>query len=134
MMRLIFLSLAGALLLCGCASMPPVPGQSLANGSPRLRRDTVNAVAAYEMVLAPYKGPLRIVDTQIVQPPNKIDVERATDFVETKWTERWVIQRGTTNFAYRIYFDAQGSRGTDIQVGQDRQDLTNHPVDIIDIK
>ena len=48
--------------------------------------------------------------------------------------ERWVIRRGSTNFGYRVLFDAQGSRGTDITVGFDNADFMKGPVDVIDIQ
>ena len=92
----------------------------------------MRAVATYEMALSPYKGALLVVDTQIVQPPSRIRIERRKDMVESKWIERWVIKRGSTNFAYRVQFDAQGSRGTDILVGFDRPDFPKGPVDVID--
>src|SRR2546425_4317792 len=101
-----FLPLLCIALLCGCVSTQPrIPGQTLVNGSPSLRRDAMRAVATYEMALSPYKGALLVVDTQIVQPPSRIRIERRKDMVESKWIERWVIKRGSTNFAYRVQFD-----------------------------
>jgi hypothetical protein len=130
-----FLSCLSVVLLCGCASpQAHIPGQTLVNGSPSLRRDAVRAIATYEMAVAPYKGALPVIDTQVTQPPTRIGVERSTDLVQSKWVERWIIKRSSTNFAYRVQFDAQGSRGTDILVGFDRPTFSNSAARVIEIK
>ena len=131
----ILLSMLALIVLCGCASLPArVPGQTLVNGSPTLRRDAVRAVAIYEMALSPYKGSLRVIDTQIVEAPGAIGAEPGGDLVKAKWIERWVIQRGNTNFAYLVLFDAQGSRGTDITVGFDRPDFMKGPARVMEVR
>src|SRR5437763_1386910 len=88
-------------VLSGCESpQSRIPGQTLVNGSPRLRRDAVRAVATYEIALSPYRGPLPVVDTQVIQPPAEIAVEQKTDLAHAKWTEKWLIKRDGTNFPY----------------------------------
>jgi len=121
--------------LCGCASPPPrLPGQTLVNNAPALRRDALRAVSTYEMALSPYQGALPVIDTQIVEAPGRIGIERATDKVDTMWVERWVIKRDGTNFAYRVMFDARGSQGTDITVGFDKPEFMKGPTKIYDLK
>ena len=79
----IYIPLFYIVLLCGCASTQPrIPGQTLVNDSPSLRRDTVRAVTTYEMALSPFRGSLPVVDTQIITPPGYIGVERHTDLVD----------------------------------------------------
>jgi hypothetical protein len=130
-----WISLLTIVLIFGCATrQAPVPGQTLVNGSPKLRKDAVRAVATYEMAVSAYKGPLPVIDTQIVEAPGHLGAEPGTELVKTKWIERWVIQRGSTNFAYKVMFDARGSRGTDITVGFDRPDFMKGPADVIEIK
>jgi len=69
----------------GCAlPQSSIPGQTLVNGSPRLRMDAIRTVAIYEMALSPYKGPLPVLDTQLVQAPSQIGYERGTDLVQSK--------------------------------------------------
>lgn len=110
-----------------------IPGQTLVNDSPSLRRDAVRAVATYELAVSPYQGSLPVIDTQVITPPKRVRVEQGTEYVETRWIERWVIQRGSTNFAYRVLFDAQGSRGTDITVGFDKASFLNGPTKVYDL-
>ncbi|MDE3100111.1 MAG: hypothetical protein KGJ88_11620 [Verrucomicrobiota bacterium] len=130
-----FIPLFCLAMLCSCASPPPrLPGQTLVNDAPALRRDALRVVSLYEPTLSSSQGVLRVVDTQIVQAPGHIGVERGTDKVDTMWVERWLIKRDGTNVAYRIIFDAQGSQGTDITVGLDRPEFLNGPTKVYDIK
>ena len=94
----------------------------------------MRAVSTYEMALSPYQGALPVIDTQIVETPERIGIERATDKVDTMWVERWVIKRDGTNFAYRVIFDARGSQGTDITVGFDKPEFPKGPTKVYDIK
>ena len=123
------------LVASGCASpQARIPGQTLVNASPRLKRDAVRAVATYEMALSPYRGPLPVVDTQVIQPPGEIAAEQKTDLVHAKWSERWLVKRDGTNFPYRLQFTAEGSKGTDILVGIDTPNFGKSPAQVIDIK
>jgi hypothetical protein len=121
-------------ILCGCVlTQSRIPGQTLVNISPTLRRDTVHAVGSYEMALSPFQGSLQVVDTQIVTPPGYIRAEPHTDLANTMWVERWLVKRDGTNFAYRVMFDARGSHGTGITVGLDKPNFQNGTTQIIDI-
>ena len=129
-----FIPLFCLAMLCSCATPPPrLPGQTLVNDAPALRRDALRAVSFYEPALSSSQGALSVIDTQIVQAPGRIGVERSTDKVDTMWVERWVIKRAGTNVAYRIIFDAQGSQGTDITVGFDKPEFMKGPTKVYDI-
>lgn len=114
------------LLLAGCATAKTyVPGQSLVNeGNPTIRRDVLHVLSVYESALAP-KCKLRVVDTQVIEAPKTLEIERGTDLVKAKWVERWTLDRCGSNVTYLIDFDAQGSRGTDIGVRIEDASLTN---------
>ena len=123
--------IAGVLLLflAGCASTQTrhsyVPGQSLVNvGDPRLARDVLHMLSVYEGGVAP-GCKLVVVDTRLIEAPTTLGIERKTDLAMAKWSESWVLNRCGSNVAYRIDFDAQGSRGTDISARIESRALTN---------
>ena len=103
------------------------------NSSPRLIKDTTRVVLRYEQALTGNSQPPVIIMTELIQPPQDIGIERS-DHIVTKWAERWTIQRPNSNFTYRIEFDTQGARGTDISVMQDNPNLTNGPPDRIKVR
>jgi hypothetical protein len=117
------------LILAGCATTETqhayVPGESLVNGSdPRLVKDVLYVLRFYEEALAP-ECKLKVVDTRLIELPTNVRIERKTELVVAKWSERWVLDRCGSNVAYRIDFDAQGSRGTDIAARIESAALTN---------
>lgn len=131
MRAILFLPIA---LILGCATpTPPIPGQTLTNGSSHLKHDTLRAISLFEAAASPSREQIIVVDTQIIQPPPRIGLNRADDLINTKWTERWIIKRGESNAVYQVRFDAQGSRGTDILVGYDRRDFLKGPTKVYDI-
>ena len=123
------------LVLAGCASRAQVsrlPGETVTNvTSATLRRDVLRTLWLSEHARhAPYP---KVVDTRIIEPPKTMIEERGTGLTFAKWTERWVLDRGSSNVTYKIYFDMQGRKGTDLGVMLEDPRLTIG-VDVIDLK
>jgi hypothetical protein len=109
-------------LFSGCVTPSShIPGHSLAATSNRLSRDTLQLIGWYEIIATHNKdsAKVQVIDTSLVQEPINFRNEPYTDHLVAKWSELWTIKRGTSNVVYRVQFDAQGSKVTDIRANLD---------------
>lgn len=113
-------------IAAGCATPKNrhLPGQSIANDFPLLRRDAIRAVAIFEAALVPGTRSLTVKDTRVIQPPVRENPMRL-DLAHAQWTERWIIERSASNVSYTLRFTSKGRKGTEILVSQDKAGLTN---------
>ena len=129
----IFTSLAFALFICGCASLPGgVPGQSLANRSPRIVRLALNSILEAEAIDGQSGQYISVKNTQVLEKPDGYKLDPQTHTGIAKWVERWTIQRPSGIVTYRVTFDARGPEGLEVSAIQ--EDSNGQPkIPIMDV-
>lgn len=83
-----------------------LPGGSMANAV--LQKDLVEQIAMLEMIFGEGCKKFRVVDTEVVEPPATLNVDR--------WVERWTVDRCGTKVYYRMQLTPSKGGGTDFGV------------------
>lgn len=82
------------------------PGSSLA--SPILQSDVAQKIDLLESVFGAGCKSARVVDTEVIEPPARINVN--------PWVERWTVDRCGTRVHYRVELNPSKHGGTDFGV------------------
>jgi len=83
-----------------------VPGTSIADGT--LQGDVAQAIAMSEMIYSDGCKKPKIVNTDVVESPARLNVDR--------WVERWTVDRCGTAIYYRVELTPSKGGGTDYDV------------------
>jgi hypothetical protein len=83
-----------------------LPGSSIADA--RLQQDVAQQVAMLEMIFGKGCNKSRIVNTEIIEPPARVNVD--------PWVERWTADRCGTKVYYQVKLVPSKGGGTDYGV------------------